>query len=165
MTTKQDLLTNLQTIFDRWETLLASKSPAEITARPAPDGWSLQDEIAHLAAWQGISNARLEAAQLGSEPEFPAWLGGADPFYVDDHADDYNLRIYSLNRDRDWPGVFRDWRAGFERLLKLAGRLPESDLYDKLRYPWLEGYCLSDVLEGTLEHHQEHLQPYLDPPG
>jgi hypothetical protein len=37
-------------------------------------------------------------------------------------------------------------------------------MFDTKRYPWLGGYALSAVLEGSLEHHREHLDQALARP-
>lgn len=41
--------------------------------------WSIKDVMAHLVAWQQVSNARLEAGQPGTQPVQRAWLSGEDP--------------------------------------------------------------------------------------
>jgi len=70
--------------------------------------------------------------------------------------------LYAQSRDRPWPGVYQDWRTGFLRLLELAAAVPEPDLLEAGKYPWLEGYALVDVLKGSYEHHREHAE-FLEP--
>jgi hypothetical protein len=56
--------------------------------------------------------------------------------------------------------VHQVWRDGFLRLLELAAAIPEQDLLDTKKYPWLKGYALFDVLKGSYEHHHiDHLEP------
>jgi len=52
--------------------------------------------------------------------------------------------------------VQRNWREGFLHFVELGEAVPEQELFDAQKYAWLEGYALSDVLQGSLEHHQEH---------
>jgi hypothetical protein len=156
MNDKREFLSNLRGAFNSWETLLAGKNEEGVNAQPAPVGWSIKDVIAHLTAWQQISIARLEAALLNTTPVFPGWLAGADPFYAEDHADEFNSRIYVLRHDLPRSVVHRDWKDGFQRFLELADDIPDKEMFDALRYPWLNGYALSSVLEGAWEHHQEH---------
>jgi hypothetical protein len=57
--------------------------------------------------------------------------------------------------------VQRDWRVGFLRCLDLAEAIPEKDLLEAGRYPWLPGYPLVAVLLGSYEHHEEHFHQLL----
>jgi hypothetical protein len=159
MSDKQKLLQELREEFGRWEELLASMSEDQITAPQLPATWSTKDEIAHLMAWQQVSSARLEAALLNQEPDFPTWLRGLDP-ESEDHLDEFNARIYETYREQPWSSVHRSWRKGFLRLLNLAEAVPDEDMTDAARYPWLKGYALSAVLEGSCKHHHEHRESH-----
>ena len=79
MDMKTHLLTALREQLERWEDLLAMLSESQLTAPLLPWHWSPKDVLAHLAAWQQISTARVEAALADREPQFPAWLPGAEP--------------------------------------------------------------------------------------
>ena len=160
MNDKQQILTALREDFSRWEELLAGLGEAQIGALHRTSDLSIKDGMAHLMAWQQISIARLEAARLNREPEFLNWPAGLDPESAAD-LDRINAWIYETNRDQVWSSVHRDWSAGFLRFLELAEAIPEMDLLDTGRYPWLEGYALSDVLAGSHEHHHEHLEQLL----
>jgi hypothetical protein len=146
----------LNDVSRRWEELLASLSEDQIDA-PQPDGLSIKDVVAHLRAWQVVSITRLEAAQSGGEPMYPDWFAGLDPD-VEEHTDVFNARIYDAHHRQPWSRVYTDWRDGFRRFLELAESIPEEELLAAGRYPWLSGYALSDVLEGSYEHHVEHLE-------
>jgi hypothetical protein len=154
---RQELRARTRAAFDRWEKLLAGESEEGIMARRLAGSRSIKDLIAHLRAWQQISIARLEAAVLDTTPAFPAWLAGSDPFTAEDHADDFNARIHQLTQSQPWSVVHREWREGYLHLLDLAEAIPEEEMFDAERYPWLDGHALSAVLEGTCEHHREHL--------
>jgi hypothetical protein len=152
-----ELINNLKTVFDNWEELLGGMSEEEITTQPGPGKWSVSEVITHLRAWQQISIAHLQAALLNTEPDFPAWLVGADPFYAEDHVDRFNTRIQELQRSQSWPTRHRAWREGFLRLLELAEAVPDSILFDEKRYSWLRGHAVAAVLKGSCEHHEHHL--------
>ena len=106
MNDKQELLASLRAVFGDWEDLLADKSESEINAKGRADGWSIKDVIAHLMAWQQISIARLRATKLDAEPEYPAWLEGADPFFAEDHTGQFNARIRQIYQDEPWSIVY-----------------------------------------------------------
>jgi len=141
--------------------LLASLTEEQITAPQLPDNWSIKDVIAHLRAWQQRSIARLEAALLSRAPEYPAWPAQFDP-EEEGQPHDLNAWLYATYRDQPWSSVHRDWRAGFLRFLELGAAIPETDLLAEGRYPWLDGYALFAVLQGSYEHHREHAE-YLEP--
>jgi hypothetical protein len=158
MNDKQELLASLRAVFGDWEDLLADKSESEINAKGRADGWSIKDVIAHLMAWQQISIARLRATKLDAEPEYPAWLEGADPFFAEDHTGQFNARIRQIYQDEPWSIVYAAWKEGFTQFIELAEAVPEDLLFNAQRYPWLRGYALSAVVEGSFEHHREHLE-------
>lgn len=152
-----EILVQLKSEFDHWEELLALLSEEQITASRLPNGWSIKDLLAHLMAWQQVSIARLEAAQLDTEPIFPAWRAGSarEP----EEIDQINARIYEIYREQSWLNVYQGWRDGFLRLLKLGEEIPEDDFLDTRKYSWQNGYALLAVLQGSYEHHHvDHLQ-------
>jgi len=156
---RKQILTLLREEFKRWEELLAGLSEEQITAPHLPSDLSIKDVMAHLRAWQQVSIARLEAARLDKEPVFPDWLAGLDPESEEDR-DQFNARIYETYRQQPWSRVYQAWRDDFLRFLKLGEEIPENDLGDAEKYPWLKGYLLSAVLQGSYEHHHaDHLEP------
>ena len=58
MTTKSEILTLLQSEFDRWEDVLNGLGKAQIIAPNFIANWSIKDTLAHLMAWQ----ARVDRA-------------------------------------------------------------------------------------------------------
>ena len=160
MNMKEHILAALREQFTRWEELLASLTDEQITAPHLPSDRSTKDDIAHLRAWQQRSIARLEAATHNREPEFPLWLPGLDPD-SEGNTDATNAWIYETYRDLPWSRVHRDWRGGFLRFLELGEGIPEIELLDGSRYPWLNGLPLAAVLLGSYDHHREHLDELL----
>ncbi len=158
MNDKNQLIAMLRDEFKSWEDLLAGIREEQITAAPHGSKMSIKDVIGHLRAWQQVSIARVDAALHNREPVMPEWLAGLHPEAESEAINDqYNEWIYEIYRAQTWASVHRVWREGFLRLLELAEQIPEQDLLAVERYPWLKGYALSAVLEGTFGHHQEHL--------
>ena len=116
MNMRDHILTALREQLNRWEELLASMSEEQITAPLLPFHWSIKDVIAHLRAWQQRSIARLQAAHLNREPEFPRWPAELDPD-SEDSLDKTNAWIYETYCKQPWPSVHRDWREGFLQFL------------------------------------------------
>ncbi|WP_374687155.1 ClbS/DfsB family four-helix bundle protein [Promineifilum sp.] len=154
MSDKQQTLALLTDEFNYWQTHLAVLTETELTARQS-SGLSIKDVLGHLHAWQQLSIARLEAARRGQEPIMPDWVTGPDPDAEED-LEQFNATIHETYRQQPWLRVHEAWRTGFLRLLQLAEALPESDLQDAAKYPWLNGHALLDVLQGSYEHHVEH---------
>ena len=164
---KKHILAALREEFDHWEKVLASLSETQIMPVLPPAELSVKDEIAHLWAWQQRSIARLAAGLNGGEPQMPIWWPDATvtrPDATDAHeitTNRVNAQIYETFRDRAWSEVYQQWRAGFLRFLELGEAIAEPTLLDADRYAWLSGYALADVLLGSYEHHQEHLEKLL----
>lgn len=164
---KTHMLAALREEFTHWETVLAGLSETQITAIPAPGELSLKDEIAHLWAWQQRSIARLEAGLNQTEPKMPTWWPDTTvsrPDDTDAHevmTNQVNALIYETFQDRPWAELYHAWRTAFLHFLELGEALAEPALLDASRYGWLNGYSLADVLLGSYEHHQEHLEKLL----
>jgi len=159
MNMKEHILTALREQFECWEEVLRGMSEQAVTRPLAPSDWSTKDVMAHLWSWQLRSIARLEAARLDREPEFPVWLAGVDP-----NADDVerlNAWLFAVNHDLPWSQIGQNWRNGFQRFLEAGAVIPEKDLLDGSRYPWLNGHPLAFVLVASYDHHQEHLDELL----
>jgi len=158
---KQQILTISENEFLQWHTLLEAMSEEQITTPYAPEkpyNRSVKEVVAHLWAWQQRSNARLKAAWYNREILFPKWPEGLDP-ELEENTDAVNSWIYTKTRNRTWRVVHREWRKGFLQLMSYATAIPERDLMDPERYPWLNGYSLADIVLFSMEHHREHREP------
>jgi hypothetical protein len=161
MGNKDDKLSSLDLIFNRWETWLSGLSEEQLVSQGIYQENSIKEILAHLTAWQQITVARLEAARYGKDPVFPGWfLNDRDP-ETDEDLDAVNLSIHDLYFDHDWEEIHKEWKDRFKNVVRLAETLPVEDLEDEGKYPWLEGYPLIAVLEGTIDHHLEHLEDLL----
>jgi hypothetical protein len=156
MDDKRQILALLKREFMLWDELLARVSEGQATAPQVPSNLSLKDVIVRLSAWQQYYSARMEAALHNRQPVFPGWPPGLDPESERDR-DSINAWIDESCCGQPWPGVYRDWRGGFLRFLKLGQAIPERDLLDARRYPWMEGRPLLLVLLASYEcHHEAH---------
>lgn len=155
MDSKQQLIAMLREIYTGWEDFLSRLSEDRILANDLSDGQSIRDILAHLWAWQQLSVVHMEAALRDIEPDYSQWPDGDDP---DTHnTDEINAWISEKYRDLPWPQVYESWKANFRRFIELSESVPEDILLDPHRFGWLHGYSLGAVLEGSYEHHDEHL--------
>ena len=136
MNMKEHILAALREQFNRWEELLAGLSAEQIAAPHFEANWSIQDVIAHLWGWQQISLARMQAAVLKRQPEFPQWVADL-PWYWEENANQTNAWIYAIYHEKPWPEIYQPWRAGFLRLLESGEPVSEKDLLDGGKYPWM----------------------------
>ena len=118
MNMKEHILMALQEQFGHWVELLESLSEAQITVPRFDDDWSIKDVIAHLWWWQQISVARMEAAALGREPAFPAWVASAGDW--EDNVGQTNARIHANHHVEPWSELYCMWREGSLRLIASA---------------------------------------------
>jgi hypothetical protein len=157
---RRPILTAVREEFEGWQGLLAQLSDEQITAPQLAAGWSIKDAMAHLMAWQKRSIARLEAASQEREPVFHLWPDTLDSDSEED-LEPINAWIYETYRERAWPEVYEEWRSGFLRFMELGEAIPEANLMEVGRYKWLPDYPISEVLEGSYEHHREHREETL----
>jgi Protein of unknown function (DUF1706) len=160
MPMKQHILAALREEFDAWEALLGGLGEAQITAPQLPASWSIKDDVAHLWRWQQRSIARLDAARLGRDPEYPDWPAGLDPESAG-ATDQINDWMRESSQGQPWALVHQEWRAGYIRFLEGAAAIAERDLLDSSRYAWLDGYPLACVLLASYDHHHEHYEQTL----
>lgn len=159
MDNKDQILSTIRDEYERWQALLSGLSEEEIRARKLPGRLSIKDVMAHLMAWQQRSIERLQAAQDNREPDFAGWPPDLSPESEED-LDKVNAWIFEKYRDHSWNEVYRGWRDGYMRFMKLGKAIPEDDYFDAEKYSWLAGYTLADVLvHSYLHHHKEHLEP------
>lgn len=162
MNDKQKVLTTLREEFNEWEQVIAGMSEAQLVASTLPSKESIKAVLAHLWVWQQISIARLTAVSLNTEPDFPEWVVRFNADAEEHDTTAINAWIEETYRNDSWATVYHNWRTGFLRFLELGEAIPESNLMDAERYPYLRGYSPADVLVSSYEHHhQDHLEPLL----
>lgn len=159
MNEREQALAKLREVFDGWEQLLSGLSEAEITTARGTD-MSIRDVIAHVAGWQQLSVERLSAALEHRDPVSPSWSLAANP--DDGDHDATNARIQAQADGKSWSDVHREWRTQFQHFLELGEAVPDEDLLTVGQFPWFyDEYALVGVLQGSYEHHQEHLEPFV----
>jgi hypothetical protein len=164
---KQQIINGLTNIYNRWQDLISKLSEEQISSALVPSDWTIKDVIAHLWSWQQASVARMEAALEDIEPDYPEWwkINGPDP---EEDINRTNAWLYVANRNKPWSKVVADWKNQFERYVELTRQIPEDDLLELGRYPWMGKNALSASSMGSLEHHEEHydtLSAWLDEHG
>ncbi|MFW9856834.1 MAG: ClbS/DfsB family four-helix bundle protein [Candidatus Thorarchaeota archaeon] len=147
----------LKEMFNTWKNHLSELTENQAFVKRPYSSRSIKDDVAHLWIWQRISVARIEGALNNKSPDLDWWPEEFDPESEAD-LEKINKWIYEINREKSWKRVYKDWKEGFSRLISLAEKVNENDLVDTDRFSWFEGYPLIAVLEGSYDHHAEHLE-------
>ncbi|TMC77247.1 MAG: ClbS/DfsB family four-helix bundle protein [Chloroflexi bacterium] len=109
--------------------------PRERFTEKLRTGWSLNDNLAHLAAWEETVPPRV-AGVLAS---------GEDPKLYED-VDGFNARVARETKGKSTDDLFARWSVAHERLLETVRSLPEDA--EKLAF---------DVVEwNTTGHYPDH---------
>ncbi len=123
-----------------WENLLAEVGESRMLEPGAVGDWSFKDLVAHLAAWDVRDLDRLEAAAHGQPEPAPAWP-------ADRQGDDeINAWIQEQNADLLLGEVVDNSRRVYARLAEVVQALPEADLNDPARFPWMDGEALGPAI-------------------
>jgi hypothetical protein len=104
-----------------------------------PNGWSVKDILAHIAAWEWRCAHLLEASHhtdgpLQANPDVAA----------------LNQEIYEERKEWSWEEVEYDFRAAHQALLEAIRQLPLGRLENKAVWEAIAGE--------TWEHYAEHLR-------
>ncbi len=150
------LLDAVRGLREELERVVAEAGEARMEQPGSFGEWTFKDLIAHLTGWRQTTAARLEAGLHREEPVFP-W-----PAQLDEEADldEINRWFFETNRDKPLAAVLRESRETFERVERAIAALPEADLLQPGRFPWLGGAALGPaVVRGTLGHYHEEHEP------
>ncbi len=150
------LLDAVRGLREELERVVAEAGEARMEQPGSFGEWTFKDLIAHLTGWRQTTAARLEAGLRGEEPVFP-WPA---PLNEEADLDEINRWFYETNRDKPLAAVLRESRETFERVERAIAALPDDDLLEPGRFPWLDGAALGPaVVRGTLGHYHEEHEP------
>jgi hypothetical protein len=148
-----DKTTLLERIQDEYQAIMDVIKPLseEQLHTPLTDGWSVKDNLAHLAHWEAAILPYLRAAKEGRAPE-----ESADPTPAEE-IESSNARVQQENRDRPLHDVLAGLTRTHEETIKLVAALSEEALFNPHYFPWMNGRSLVDGIAGdAYEHFAEH---------
>jgi len=159
--TKRELIADIKAERERLEAVLARIKPEEMTVPGVTGDWSVKDTLAHLAVWVSRTVTAIFQAERGQKPV----LG-----VPNDHNSDWanvNKRDYDEQKSRPLERILTDFRGSHAQLIKRLEQWPdEATLFDKNRYPSLDGESLASLAHGNGdEHDAEHrvqIEAWLD---
>ncbi len=103
-----------------------------------PNGWSVKDVLAHIAAWEWRYASLIEAshdtdALLQAKPDIDA----------------LNQETYQERKEWGWEEVEYDFRAAHQAMLQAIRQFPAERLNDD--------FVQANIAEETWEHYAQHL--------
>ncbi|MBI1800672.1 MAG: ClbS/DfsB family four-helix bundle protein [Chloroflexi bacterium] len=146
---KHEFLQTLRAEREALEALLAQVGEARMSQPGVEGDWSAKDIVAHLRFWEQSVVDELERLARGENPQ-------PNP---DVNTDETNAQVFAANHNRLPADVLSESRQTFQRLLIHVEGLPEVDLFDPQRHPWIGD---NDPLWKEIEmesygHYRQHL--------
>lgn len=134
-TDKADIIARERRAWADWWSHVADVDPAATR----PDGWSLKDVVAHIAAWQRSSSRRLAA------------LGRGEPDPGPPETDTFNESTREVALSRSWWDVRADAERVHDAFLETIDSLSQEAL---TRDDGLAAFVLT---VNGVEHYEEHV--------
>jgi hypothetical protein len=135
-----------------WDALQATVAglSEEQLVRPGGGGWSIKDNLYHIAAWEQV----LVEAVLGGQTTAEA-LGVAPGSLQGLDEDGINDLIYRQSRALSLPAVLERARQAHQQVLDVLARTPFEALLKPL-HPDRSEPVLDWVAGNTYDHYREH---------
>ncbi len=148
--TKAELLARLPLARAALEQTIAALSQDQLAA-PGPEGWSVKDHLAHLAAWEQMVAAHLRD---GSDH---AVVGLDEAAYAVLNLDALNDRIYQQSKDCTPAEVLAAFRQARTQTLALLDELDDAALQAPYWQDEPDGRSVMEKIAGdTYKHDLEH---------
>ncbi len=148
---KASILDQMHTQYAMLEKILTPLDAAQMTTAGVNGDWSIKDVLAHMTAWHHRLLNILHAARRNEEPTIS---GPAS----DEEVDRLNEQFYQEQKFRPLDEVLNDFRTFYPQIVEAVQAMNEEDLLDPLRFAWMGGVPLWQVVAGdTYEHYEEHL--------
>jgi hypothetical protein len=148
--TKVELIERIPPARHVLETLLAGL-PEDRMDKVGPDGWSIKDHLAHLAAWERMVVAHL---RTGNDHEV---VGLDEAAYANAGLEELNRIIEQRNKNRTLADVLDDVREAHTAVLSLLQDMTDDDLARPYWQDEPDGRTVMEKLTGdTYRHDLEH---------
>jgi uncharacterized protein (TIGR03083 family) len=155
-TTKAELMAQIEASWATLQEAVAGVDPTRM-ATPGPDGWSVKDQLAHIAAWERSVIALLTGKSRA------AAIGMDEAAYAASDVDQMNARIVAQTADATYPEVLAQSQATHNELIGILDRLSWDEVnkpYKHFQPGCQEAFgddpALNWVLGNTTEHYPEH---------
>ncbi len=154
--TMDELVERIRVSRDELEALTASV-PADGFERESANGWSVRQQLLHLAAWESSV-----VGVLRGEPRGPAMRLDPVEFAGDWTADSINDRLLAIHGDMPLAEVLAWFAEAHAQLLRQLATMSDADLqrpYDSFMsdQPGVDAPIIRWVAGDSYEHFDEHI--------
>jgi hypothetical protein len=155
-TSKAELMERIPPARQALESLLDQLSEAQMVT-PDESGWSVKDHLAHLATWERMIVAHLQA---GNDNEI---VGLDDAAYAAAGLNELNAVIERRHKDQPLADVLDDFHRSHAAIVAELNRLPDAGFARSYWEDDPEGRTVLDKVAGdTYRHYLEHRRWILD---
>jgi hypothetical protein len=159
-TSKAELLQRLRDERLAWDNLMATVPDDIATAPNLPNGWSVKDLMAHIAAYENWTAAQIRAFNEGRQATDMELYGVEQlPAEARDwDTEQINSSIYGQyqNQPLDEARLFAG--QSFNELVEALERISEEDLLRPGALEWVrEGNLLAAIPEQSYDHYAMHV--------
>lgn len=158
-TNKAELLQRLQEKRVDFDNLIATVPAATAEEPNLPNGWSVKDLLAHVAAYERWMAGSIQAVTEDRTPttaelyDAGEELDSGEPFDLDT----LNASIYEHFQGKSWPEIRAFAGEAYAALVEAIGNAPDADFDREGLHPWLDnGSLLSRLPELTYGHYTDH---------
>lgn len=149
ITTKEELVAEIENEWEMLTDLLDSLEAAEMEAPVLENGWSVKDILAHVMSWEQNLIKWVGQLLAGRDPE--------RPFSGDDWIDRVNEQVYNAHRRAPLDEVEGAFYRSHEEVMEMVEELAPEVLLAPERFKWLQGAPLwRMVAANTNWHYREH---------
>ena len=138
MTTAEVIINEIEDDHNHILRLCQEMSNADLTAPMLPNGWSVKDTLAHIAAWDWRCAALLNESYDTNTP-----------LKAHPDVDALNEEIYQERKHWRWAKVKRDFWEANQTLIEAIRSLPPERLQDDV--------IQQSISEETCEHYHQHI--------
>lgn len=159
-TSKAELLARMRAERAIWDGLIAALPASILTLNVLPNGWSVKDLIAHVAAYEQWTAAQIAAASDGrSATDWELYRIERLP---DEAArwdvDQQNDAIYAWYKDVPLAEVIAFAGQAFADLVTAVAAVPEADLSRSGAQPWTGQMTMLELVPAqSYEHYHQHI--------
>ena len=148
-TTKDQLLTAMQTEHERLEQALAGLTPEQLSATNPITRWAIKDVLAHIFEWEQMCLSWHTAGLKGLTPAVPG------EGFKWSQLPALNKQIYEKHRDRPLAEILKDFRRSYQQMLKTVPVISEDDLFTPGRYAWTKTSTLGAYFISATSSHYD----------
>ena len=162
---RDDVLALLRETYAKLDALLERLDETEMAEARIHGDWTVKDMLAHLSSWERLEIGWMEAVLRGERPLLYA------PGFEWDESDwrkrvevinRFNAHVLEETKERTLDDVLTEFRTTQQRMLELAGQLPEHALSDPQVFFWLAVEIPRDpwtpIPVGSYEHYGQHIR-------